>query len=118
MHWSQLSPRAQAFRIAHILIAGVEVASVGYVWACAITRRRDRALGLSIGILALQGVGLVIGRGKCPLGPLQRQVGDPVPLFELVLPPRAAKAAIPTLAAITIAGVLALALRSPRRLAG
>ncbi len=116
MHWSQLSPAAKAFRFGHFLIAGVELASVGYVWACAITRRRDPALRVAIGILAAQGVGLVIGRGNCPLGPLQREVGDPVPMFELVLPPRAAKVAVPTLAGITIAGVLALVLR-PRRFA-
>jgi len=28
------------------------------------------------------------GHGDCPMGPLQADLGDPVPLFELVLPPR------------------------------
>jgi hypothetical protein len=35
-----------------------------------------------------------------------------VPLFELVLPRRAAKAAIPVLGAVTGAGLIALAVRS------
>jgi hypothetical protein len=43
--------------------------------------------------------------------PLQDRLGDPVPMFELVLPPRAAKAAIPVLAAVASVG-LVLALRS------
>jgi hypothetical protein len=38
--------------------------------------------------------------------PVQRRLGDPVPMFELVLPPRAAKAAVPVLAGVAIAGAL------------
>ena len=44
--------------------------------------------------LSIEGVGLIIGGGDCPMGRFQEQLGDPVPFFELVLPPRAAKAAI------------------------
>jgi hypothetical protein len=58
-------------------------------------------------------VALVIGRGNCPLGPFQARLGDPVPLFELVLPPRAAKAAVPVLAAVTAAGLVALVVLPP-----
>jgi hypothetical protein len=36
-----------------------------------------------------------------------------VPLFELILPPRAAKAAVPVLATVTAAGLAALVLRPP-----
>ncbi len=48
------------------------------------------------------------------MGPLQEKLGDPVPFFELVLPPRAAKAAVPILAAVTAGGILAVVLRPPR----
>jgi len=113
-HWRELPWDAKAFRIGHLVIAAIELSSVGYVWACAITRRRDKALLVALGLLSAQGVGLLIGRGNCPLGPLQQRLGDPVPLFELVLPSRAAKAAVPALFAVTMAGVLALALRRPR----
>lgn len=112
--WRELPRDAKALRIGHFVVALAELGSIGYVWRSAITRRRDPALVLALALLCVQGVGLIVGRGKCPLGPLQRRLGDPVPLFEVVLPPRAAKAAIPALAAITIAGVLALALRGPR----
>ena len=54
-------------------------------------------------------------RGDCPLGGLQRErLGDPVPLFELVLSPRAAKRAVPTLGAITAAGLALLVIRGHR----
>jgi hypothetical protein len=114
-HWRQLPWDAKAFRIGHFLIATIELTSLGYVWTCAITRQRDRALFAALAILSAQGVGLIIGRGNCPLGPLQRRLGDPVPLFNLVLPPRAAEAAVPLLATVTLAGVVALAWRRPRK---
>ena len=103
-----LGPAATALRVAHTALAVVDLASLGHIWFCALTRRQDRALRLSTAVLLVEGVALVIGRGNCPLGPLQRRLGDPVPLFELVLPPRAARAAVPILAAVSCGG-LALA---------
>lgn len=55
----------------------------------------------------------MIGRGNCPMGRVQEEWGDPVPFFELVLPPRAAKAAVPVLAGVALAAIAALAVRSP-----
>jgi hypothetical protein len=63
--------------------------------------------------LSVQGAALLIGRGNCPLGPLQQRLGDPNPLFELVLPPRAAKAAIPVFFAVALGGVAILFLHRP-----
>ena len=105
---------ALALRVGHTAVAVVELTCLGYVWACAITGRRDRLLHSAIGVLAAEGVGLVIGRGDCPLGPLQQRLGDPVPLFELVLSPVWAKRAVPILAGISGAGI-ALALRPVHR---
>ena len=111
--WSELDGGAWMLRIGHGVIGVFELACLGYLWACALTRRRDRLLGATMLVLSAQGVGLVIGRGNCPLGPLQQRVDDPVPLFEFVLPPRAAKAAVPVLVAGTLAGVLTLLWRRP-----
>jgi hypothetical protein len=108
-----LPASAKAFRAAHALVGVIELSCLGYVWACALARRRDRLLGAAMVILSLQGVGMVIGRGNCPLGPLQRRLGDPTPLFELVLPPRAAKVVFPVLLAVALGGVLGVALRPP-----
>jgi len=115
MRFPELSSRAKALRTGHVAIAVVGLSSLAYVWFCALTGRRDRALGAALAALSVQGVALVIGRGNCPLGPLQRQLGDPAPLFELVLPPRAAKVAIPALIAVTLGGVAILALRPRSR---
>ena len=67
----------------------------------------------SVAFLLVEGGALAVGRGDCPVGPLQAEWGDPVPFFELVLPPRAAKAAVPVLTIVSVAGMAALVLRRP-----
>jgi hypothetical protein len=104
---------ALALRAIHTAIAGVEMASLGYVWWSALTRRRGRLLPVAVGALCSEGVALVVGRGDCPLGPLQDRLGDPVPLFELALPPKAAKAAVPVLTGVALAGLALLLVRQP-----
>ena len=108
-----LGRAAKRFRVFHTVIAVIDLAALSYVWRCAIRRHRDNLLRVSMLALAIEGVALVVGRGNCPLGPLQRRLGDPVPLFELVLPPRAAKASVPLLAAISVAGMGLAAARPP-----
>jgi hypothetical protein len=68
---------------------------------------------MSAAALLIEGAALVAGRGDCPFGPLQAQLGDPVPLFELVLPRRAAKAAIPALFIVAVGGLAGVLLRPP-----
>ena len=114
VRWSELGRGAQAFRVAHAAFSAFQLASLGYVWTCALTRRRDRVLTASATMLLAEGAALVVGRGNCPFGPLQAKLGDPVPLFELVLPRRAAKAAIPALFIVAVAGLAGAALRPPR----
>jgi hypothetical protein len=114
--WAHLGRRARAFRVAHAAFSIVQLAALGYVWFCAATRRRDRVLTSSAAALLVEGAALVIGRGDCPFGPLQARLGDPVPLFELVLPRRAAKAAIPALFLVAVGGLVATLLRPPRGL--
>ena len=110
---ASLGRAARGSRVAHELIAVIDLGGLGSLWTCALTRRRDRLPHFSIKALLVEGVALVVGRGNCPLGPLQRKLGDPVPLFELVLPPRAARAAVPLLAAISAGGLALLAIRRP-----
>lgn len=114
MSWSDLPPAARGFRIAHTVWAVVSMASLGRVWWSAWTGRRDRMLAASVAWLSLEGVALIIGRGDCPFGPVQARLGDPVPLFQLVLPPRAAKAAVPVMTAVSLAGILLALVRSSR----
>lgn len=110
-----LGRRARAFRVFHAVWSVLGLSSLGYVWACAITGRRGGGLWASAAFLGIESAALVVGRGDCPMGAVQAEWGDPVPFFELVLPPRAAKAAVPVLAAASIAGLAAVAARRPAR---
>jgi hypothetical protein len=96
------------------------LASIGYVWWCALRGRRGRFLGPAIAALVGEGALVVANRGNCPLGPLGDRIGDPVPLFELVLSPRAARLAVPALGVVTAGGlgVLAAGSRSGARQTG
>jgi hypothetical protein len=112
--WTKLGMGARLFRIAHGVWGAFNLAGLGYLAWSAATRRRDRIAFASAGLLGAEGVALVIGRGDCPFGPFQASLGDPVPMFEWVLPPRAAKAAIPFLSVVTAAVLGAFAVRSLR----
>jgi hypothetical protein len=110
-----MTRRAATLRTLHVLVAVVELWALGVVWVSGLRRRRSRATGVAAGLLLAEGAALVVGRGNCPLGPLQARIGDPVPLFELVLPPRAAKAAIPILTGVALAGLALVVVRPPAR---
>jgi hypothetical protein len=107
-----LPPAVIAWRSAHGLIAVGFLASIGYVWWCALSGKRGRFLRPAIAALLGEGALVIANRGDCPLGRLGVRIGDPVPLFELVLSPRAARLAVPTLGAVTVAGLGLLAARS------
>jgi hypothetical protein len=109
-----LSRAALAFRTLHAAIAIEMLLAIAYVWWCALRGRRDYLLRIAAASLFGEGVVVAANHGDCPLGGLQERLGDPVPLFELVLSPRAAKRAVPTLGAITAAGLALLMARGRR----
>ena len=111
----KLSEAARAFRAAHAVITLAFLFAIVHVWWCALTRRRDRWLRLAVSALVTEGALVAANHGDCPLGPLQERHGDPVPLFELVLSPTAARRAVPALGLVTAAGLTLLARRSPHR---
>lgn len=111
--WATIGGRARTWRVVHASWSAAQLACLGYIWASAMRRRRSGRLWASVAFLLVEGAALVVGRGNCPVGPMQAEWGDPVPFFELVLPPHAAKAAIPILAVSSIAGIAALVLRRP-----
>ena len=97
------------WRAAHGSIALALLAAIAYVWRCALTGRRGRGLTLAVVALAAEGTVVGLNGGDCPLGPLGERVGDEVPLFELVLPPRAAELAVPVLGIVAALGIALLA---------
>src|SRR5829696_238189 len=84
----KLSRAALAFRAFHTAIAVEQLLAIAYVWWCALSGRRDRLLRLAAASLIGEGVLVAANHGDCPLGGLQERLGDPVPLFELVLSAR------------------------------
>ena len=110
-----LTPAALALRTAHAGISVAFLSAIGYVWWCGLTRRRGPLLRAAVTALGCEGVAVAANGGDCPLGGLQDRVGDPVPLFELVLSPRAAKLAVPVLGAIAALGIALVAAHPPQR---
>ena len=113
VRWGDLPIEAKAFRVAHGVYSIVGLGSLATIWWSAASRRRNRLVRGSVVFLLAEGAALISGKGNCPFGPFQASLGDPVPFFELILRPRAAKAAIPILAAASIAGLGAMAVRPP-----
>lgn len=111
MTTERLSRAALAWRAAHGVIAVGFLLAIGHVWWCALTGRRGPWLRACVLALLGEGVLVAANHGDCPLGPLQQRLDDPVPLFELILPPRAARLAVPGLGAVTAGGLLLLRLR-------
>jgi hypothetical protein len=89
------------FRVFHVAIAVEMLLAIAYVWWYALSGRRRRLLHIAAASLIGEGMLISVNGGNFPLGGLQERIGDPVPLFELVVSPRAAKQAGPTLGAIT-----------------
>jgi len=111
--WGDLPRRARVWRVLHAAWSIAQLWCLAQVWAAVLLRRRSPTAWASVAFLGIEGAALVVGRGNCPVGSIQSSWGDPVPFFELVLPPRAAKAAIPTLFLITVTAIAGLGLRSP-----
>jgi hypothetical protein len=111
--WADLPLRARAWRVVHAGWSVLQLACLAQVWRAVITRRRSPLAWASAGFLAAEGAALVIGKGNCPVGPRQAAWGDPVPFFELLLQPRAAKAAIPVLFVIATGAMAGLVIRAP-----
>jgi hypothetical protein len=106
----RLSCQGRSLRVVHNAIGAGELVCLGYVWFCALARRRDVWLRASIAVLIGECVALVGAKG-CPLGVFQRRAGDDVPMFELWFGPRLAAFAIPGFTAIALVGAALLGLR-------
>lgn len=113
MVWATLPRRAKIWRLAHAVWSVAQFIGLVTIWRSAIKRRRRPSVWASVAFLVAEGGGLLIGRGSCPMSGVQEKWGDPVPFFELVLPPRAAKAAVPVLAFVSLLGIGALVVRRP-----
>jgi hypothetical protein len=101
-----------ASRAAHGLISVLFLACIAIVYHGAWQGRAGTLTLVALAALGAEGVLVVLSRGNCPLGPVFRRLGDDKPFFELLLPPRAAKLAVPVLAAVTGVGSVLLLARA------
>lgn len=98
-------------RVAHALIAALFVACMVVVYASAWHGRAAAPTWAAVAALTVEGVLVLASGGDCPLTPLFHRLGDRTPLFELVLPARAARQVVPALGAVTVFGFAMLAVR-------
>jgi hypothetical protein len=99
-------------RFVHGLFAVYFMACVIYIYYAAFALKVDLWLGIAIISLVIEGVLVfVLNGGDCPLIHLQRKLNDPTPFFNLFLPDRVAKKAIPFLTGVMFLGILLLVAR-------
>jgi hypothetical protein len=100
----------RTLRIVHSAIGVCELGCLGYLWFCVFTLRRDKWLKVASSVLIGEGIALVVAKG-CPIGIVQRRLGDDVSMFELWFGPRIKSLAIPTFTVGTLMGFALLRAR-------
>jgi hypothetical protein len=101
-----------ASRAAHGVISLLFLLCIAAVYLGAWRGKADAVTIAALAALCVEGVLVVLSGGNCPLGPALRRLGDETPFFELFLPPRTAKLAVPALAAVSVVGAVLLAARA------
>lgn len=100
-------------RICHGILTIYFILCLAYLYFVGFTGNvSDVLFTLAILSLAVEGMAVfAFNKGNCPLIHIQRKIGDDKPFFELFLPPRLAKQAIPVFAFLTIIVLFILLLR-------
>jgi hypothetical protein len=93
-------------RAIHGLLSAFFLACIGFVYYAAIADVDSPIAYAAAGALILEGVVVALNGGDCPLGGIHRRYGDEKAFFELLLPARAAKLAVPVLGTVTAAGII------------
>ena len=99
-------------RTIHGLFALLFIACIFYIYYSAFLKQFNFFSGLAILSLTIEGILVfLLNNGHCPLAPLQWKLGDSTPFFNLFLPERYARLAVPFFAAITFLGIFILIYR-------
>jgi len=99
-------------RVAHGLISLLFLSCIAGIYLGAWRGKADALTLAALAALVVEGVLVAVSGGNCPLGPMLRRLGDETPFFQLFLPPRAAKLAVPILAGVSVLGAALLAART------
>ena len=107
-----MSREVLVLRIFHGLTAAYFIFCLLYLYYSAFVIKFDFVLVIALISLGLEGfVVFILNNGDCPLIFIQRKVNDPVPFFNLFLPKKLAKKAVPFFLVITLLGLFLLAFR-------
>jgi hypothetical protein len=106
-----LPARVVAFRVFHGLIAAGFISCVAVIYYAGITGSGGRKLAITVSLLAVEGTAVMLNAGNCPMAGIQGRMGDQTPFFELFLPPRVARLAVPFWFVVTAGGLGLVALR-------
>lgn len=98
-------------RTVHGLLSAFFLACVAYVYYAAIADIESPLVYAAGAALVIEGAIVLFNGGNCPLGAVHRRYGDDKAFFELLLPPRTAKLAVPVLGAVTVIGIILAILR-------
>jgi hypothetical protein len=99
-------------RLMHGAITAFFTSCILYVYYAALRRKRGPILYGAIGALVVEGGVVMANGGDCPLGGVHRRYGDDRAFFELLMPQRAAKIAVPVLGAVAVLGIVLSLTRS------
>lgn len=108
-----VSTHAIGLRIFHGIVAVYFTICLVYLYFVGLTGNVNKAFFILATVsLAIEGVAVfVLNQGNCPLIHIQRKIGDHTPFFELLMPARVAKWAIPFFAVLTVIAVVLLLFR-------
>jgi hypothetical protein len=95
-------------RTLHGLITVTFLSCIFYIYYSVFTGSRSYLLYLAVGLILIEGLVVSLNKGDCPLGPIHHKYGDDKAFFELLLPKRQAKQAVPFLGLVTLIGILLL----------
>ena len=99
-------------RILHGCIALYFVLCLLYIYYCAIVKTANAFLWIAVVSVLVEGILLYFfNNGDCILIHVQRKIGDNTPFFNLFLPEKIAKRAIPFFAILTLVGLVFLVVR-------
>lgn len=93
-------------RILHGIITAFFLTCIIYIYYAGITNQKTTLAYIAVAFIFIEGLVVSLNKGVCPMGPLHKMFGDQKTFFELFLPKKVAKKAVPFLGIIAAIGVL------------
>ena len=108
----KITPLIVLVRSIHTAFTLFFLTCIGTVYYAGIFDRPSVWAYIAAAALVIEGVVVGLNHGDCPLGFIHHKVGDEKTFFELLLPRKAAKQAVPVLGAIAGVGIALLLVRA------